>query len=456
MALPTTSMSGFVELKDRIHHALSRCQEQPWLDFKESQPWAVLQWRILKTIMGMANLRDGGLIIVGVSERDNKWVLTGIKLSDLESFQNDEIVDQIKKYASPNVRLDVVLHDDEDGNQYLVFHVRQFEDSPVVCCNNSPDAMKKKDRLAKGDFYVRPQSGRPRTERVEDASGLHDLLDLAAEYRARRMLEVGRRIGLVQAAAANEKFDEELFSIQSLPVPVTNFPYWKIVYRPEEYNPELIATHSDCIKLVEKARVQFRGWDFPHLPLSANNVHESLRGSTWVGAWANFMGSIEFWQFFHSGQFVFYAAVREATEPEWREKLERSTQWLKNENERKLRAVPGFFSVINLIYTLTEYFEFAARLAQTELYRGRMSISLTLTGIKGYVLAEDGVHWRRRCVANENELERTWTFSTDAIIADSQAHSLKALVWLFECLGWMNPGVESIKKQQQNLVSGRL
>jgi len=60
MAFPTTQMSGYVDLNGRISLALSRCQEQPWLDFKESQPWPMLRWRLLKTIMGMANLRDGG------------------------------------------------------------------------------------------------------------------------------------------------------------------------------------------------------------------------------------------------------------------------------------------------------------------------------------------------------------------------------------------------------------
>ena len=75
MAFPTTQMSGYGDLKERVTLALSRCQEQPWLDFKESQPWSVLRWRLLKTIMGMANLRDGGLILVGVAEKGTAWEL---------------------------------------------------------------------------------------------------------------------------------------------------------------------------------------------------------------------------------------------------------------------------------------------------------------------------------------------------------------------------------------------
>jgi predicted HTH transcriptional regulator len=175
MAFPTTQMAGYVGLKDRITFALSRCQEQSWLDFKESQPWQVLRWRLLKTIMGMANLRDGGLIVVGVAEKGTSWELTGIEPDHLAAFDYDEIVDQLWKYASPQVAVDIVVHDHEDGKRYLAFHVHQFKDSPVVCRINSPDDLKQRDRLAAADFYVRPTTGTPRTEKVTDAARMHDL-----------------------------------------------------------------------------------------------------------------------------------------------------------------------------------------------------------------------------------------------------------------------------------------
>src|SRR5437773_2911406 len=98
MAFPTTQMSGYADLKGRIALALGRCQEQPWLDFKESQPWDVLRWRLLKTIMGMANLRDGGLILVGVAERGTSWELTGITTDHLGCYDYDDISDQLSKY----------------------------------------------------------------------------------------------------------------------------------------------------------------------------------------------------------------------------------------------------------------------------------------------------------------------------------------------------------------------
>jgi predicted HTH transcriptional regulator len=170
--------------------------------------------------MAMANLRDGGLILIGVCERDNKWELTGIQQAHVDTFDYDDIIDQLGKYASPEVNVDIVIHDHDDSNRYLAFHVHQFTGSPVVCRGNSPDEVKLKDRLAAGEIYVRPMTGRPRTEKVTDAARLHDLLELAAEFLARRMLEVGKRIGLVPGESAASLYDAELAPNPQVPAAV--------------------------------------------------------------------------------------------------------------------------------------------------------------------------------------------------------------------------------------------
>ncbi len=90
------------------------------------------------------------------------------------------------------------------------------------------------------------------------------------------MLEVGKRVGLVPGETAASQFDANLATIQSLPVPVKDFPFWRVVYRPEAYVPELIPSLTECVKLVEKARVHLRGWDFPHLS-NRDNERSTVR-----------------------------------------------------------------------------------------------------------------------------------------------------------------------------------
>jgi len=76
-AIPTSDMPGHKRLHDRVLSALDRCQEGQAIDFKESAPWESLKWRIVVTALGMGNLRDGGVIVIGASEREQIWELTG-------------------------------------------------------------------------------------------------------------------------------------------------------------------------------------------------------------------------------------------------------------------------------------------------------------------------------------------------------------------------------------------
>jgi len=240
-----------------------------------------------------------------------------------------------------------------------------------------------------------------------------------------------------------------------MPVRVMDFPHWTVLFRPETYSAELIPSLTDCINLVEKARVQLRGWDFPHL---SNRDTDRAQGSNWIGSWADFMGCIEYWRLYQSGQFAHVAAVREAVEGNWRQRLQQDTMsHLHHRTDIDWNAIPGYISLVNLIYNVTEYFEFAARICQAGVYRGGLDVSLELQGIKGFVLTTD---WNRawsdyRC-ATDDRLRKTWHLSTEILVAGSVEHSRKAIVWLCECFGWMAPNVEAIKKDQERLLSGRL
>ncbi len=240
-----------------------------------------------------------------------------------------------------------------------------------------------------------------------------------------------------------------------LPVPVTEYPFWRVVYRPENYAPDLIPNLTECARLVEKTRVRLRGWDFPHL---SNQATERSQGSNWIGSWANFMGEIEYWQLFQSGQFIHLAALREATERQWRAKLQAETaSHLRHVTNVDWNAVPGFVSLVNLVYTITEVFEFAARICQAGVYRGKLDITIELNGIKGYVLTtEMNRMWRQYCIANENRLDKTWRVSSDELVSGSAEQSLKAIAWLCECFGWLSPNLDALRSDQQKLLSGRL
>jgi predicted HTH transcriptional regulator len=204
MAIPSASLPGFGRVKERVEAALGRCQEAEDIEFKRSAPWDEIKWKIVHTSLGMANLRDGGIIIVGVSEDLETWTLTGINGDDLATYDNDDVVTTINVYASPFIDVDVVTVDYEERT-FLAINVREFRETPVVCKKSRDDTA-----LQRGSVYIRPP-GLARTTKVTDARELHDLLELAAEKRARRLIEAARRAGYVAPPGDDlGRYDEEL------------------------------------------------------------------------------------------------------------------------------------------------------------------------------------------------------------------------------------------------------
>ncbi len=202
-AIPTSDMPGHKQLHDRVFNALDRCQETQGIDFKESALWNALKWRIVRSLLAMGNLRDGGIIVIGASERGDTWDLTGITPEHLSTYDVDVVIDTINKYSSPPVNIDVVIVEYRNGCKFLALQAYEFEDTPLVCKKNGPEG------IVEGAIYVRPL-GLARTTRVMNALQMHDLLELAAEKRARRILEVSQRVGLVPSSTSIERFNEEL------------------------------------------------------------------------------------------------------------------------------------------------------------------------------------------------------------------------------------------------------
>jgi len=205
-AIPTSDMPGHGKLHERVSNALDRCQESRSVDFKESASWKNLKLQIIRTSLAMGNLRDGGIIVIGVSERGEKWELSGILEDHLSTFDVDDVIDGINRYASPPIKIDLVTVEYRNSRIFLAIQVHEFADIPFVCKRNGPDNDK---RLRAGDVFVRP-AGKPRTTRIVSADEMQDLLELAAEKQARKIIERAHRIGLRAIDTSSEKFEEEL------------------------------------------------------------------------------------------------------------------------------------------------------------------------------------------------------------------------------------------------------
>ncbi len=205
--IPRTDTPGYRQLHERVGNALDRLQEAPDIEFKESSPWDALKWKIIKTALAMGNLRDGGILIVGVSQRAGQEQRTGISETDLETYDPDDIADQFGRFISPEIEFTLVQAPYREKD-YLAFEFQEFREISLVCKRNG-------EGLEVGGVYVRPREGRPRSTKVTDAAQMRELLDLAGVKAARRIIERGIRAGLefpagVRPLTVIEQFEREL------------------------------------------------------------------------------------------------------------------------------------------------------------------------------------------------------------------------------------------------------
>ncbi len=238
-----------------------------------------------------------------------------------------------------------------------------------------------------------------------------------------------------------------------LPVAVLDFPHWRVNIRPLAYEPSTIPTLSECTRLVEKNAVRLRGWDYPHL----GRDDERSYGNNWIASWASFGGHLEYWRLYQSSQFVHLFSVREATRQEWRDELQRDTEChLNHYSEINWSSVPGFLSIINTLYCVVEIVEFATRMAQANVYRGDLEFTLSIKGIKDYVLTtERNRAWMNYYACSLDMIENTWTFNTESLLGNSSERSLEILAWLFERFGWLDPPLKVIRKDIDDYKSRR-
>lgn len=241
---------------------------------------------------------------------------------------------------------------------------------------------------------------------------------------------------------------------EQLPVPILDKPHWRVNLHPEVHEPELLSTLSDCYKTIEKTRVRLRGWDFPHL---SQEPDERGLGQNYAASWCEIFGHHEYWRMYQSGQFLFLATIRERQEQQWHEKIKTNLQASLQHMNLDWDSVPGFIETVNFIYSVTEIFEFSARLCRHGLYRGNVFHRIDLRRVSGFLLgAGDPTRfWHRYCRCDADQIGREWVVGSEALTVDSAASARDAIIWFFERFTWLEPNVEYIRTVQDRFLSGK-
>jgi predicted HTH transcriptional regulator len=180
---------------DEIDALLDGSEETPSLEFKGPMAWD--RNSLVKDILAMANVPDGGVIVFGIEDQTLKRV--GLTQEQAASFKSDIMRDQIAPFADPHVvfRSEIVV--DRSGLRYAIIHVRPFDEMPVVCRRNGSD-------VKEGTVYYRSPERRPQSAPVGSSSDMRAIIETSIARRLRSL----RKVGLSEEASTGYDFDAEL------------------------------------------------------------------------------------------------------------------------------------------------------------------------------------------------------------------------------------------------------
>ncbi len=242
--------------------------------------------------------------------------------------------------------------------------------------------------------------------------------------------------------------------IEHLSEKIKKKPHWRVNFRPTSHKTRFENPNA-AFNFLQQGQVSLRGWPYPFI---SDERREQIRAQKYIASGSDFLGHLEYWRMYYSGQFINLFTVREKIDQSWDEKLRKeASQLMRRPADLNIADIPGFINIINLLYNLTEIFEFAARLCSKKLYEVNLEITVELHNVKGFVLiAEFPKFWSSYYPATADPITKSAIFEPEQILARSAEFALDWAVYFFSLFGWDNPPADALKGDQQKFLSGRI
>lgn len=187
---------------EELEQLLQGAEERDNLEFKAGMAWDT---SLVKDVLAMANLQDGGRIVVGLE--DGTLSRQGVTEAQAQTFNMDLVKDAVAPFADPYVDLTTEIVKDASGTKFIVITVHPFESLPVICKRDGGS----KNELQAGTVYYRSKSKRPASARISTAIDMRTVLDFAVVKR----MEYIQKLGLAPVAVGaspsfKSTYDDEL------------------------------------------------------------------------------------------------------------------------------------------------------------------------------------------------------------------------------------------------------
>ncbi|QJD96140.1 ATP-binding protein [Mucilaginibacter robiniae] len=347
------------------------------LDFKADMPWNPQD--MAKDFIAMANVRDGGTIVIGVNEVGDSFIGTGVSAANIKTYSTDIMRDKLARYMDPLPDFRVFTPLDLRDRKYVVIKISPFKDVPVISRTDIQGKLKGQT------IYYRNTNKRVESAPVANSNDLRDIIEAAAV----KMMQIRRSAGFILAEFEPVKTEKTEHTrtkdrSESITVPddgilaiIKQRGYWEINLTPLVLPPPRPLKQG--LGIVERSRTRLN-WDFPHVPHN-NNDQEWLRpGSNYYQAESNLGARKEVWQIYQSERFIMYRSLVE--------------DWYADDSFLSSIALEYPVGKFLTLYTsltllITEVIEFISRLGQNGFYEHGVKIELTLNRMKNRQLKLD-------------------------------------------------------------------
>jgi hypothetical protein len=216
--------------------------------------------------------------------------------------------------------------------------------------------------------------------------------------------------------------------------------HWEVAVRPEPYREGRLA-YETLEELLEKITVRLRGWPVPFIDYR----EPFIRDADWIGqdVDAEIVDHFEAWRFFTSGQFTQLRSV--------------SADWRTGPGATAVPAgYSGAIEIWEILFYVTEIFEFAKQLAFKSSGWDRISIDLQLHGMRDRALVTGDprrVPFITPPRATMPTLRQAVSVSREELASKDRECAAAMSREFFLRFGW-KPSLEQLQSLQAELLNG--
>lgn len=184
-------------------------KEQRNIEYKQSTNWSgEFRAKIVKSILSMSNIRDGGDIMIGMEKQaDDTYIPRGMEQAHLNSYTADNIGRFVAEYADPYARFDLKKEEDKSGKMYVWIRVYPFEETPVICRKSHNDI------LSGGKLYTRTRRI-PESAEVPSSAEMRETIAMATDRELavflRRLNAAGIQFPVTISQTDEQKFTDQI------------------------------------------------------------------------------------------------------------------------------------------------------------------------------------------------------------------------------------------------------